>query len=260
MSTQFAMDNALSSTQIAEYEENGFLILRGVFPPSTCDAYRQRMIDLATGAETLQGFAIHEPYTRTFNQHLYDPACVQWMLHPRLRQPLETLVGGRVEGMQTMHFFRGSQHRHHQDQYYLPECLAVWIPFEDVSERNGTIFIEPGSHRRQLVTKENVPKPAQMDPMQHQHQVYFPAVEKIALESGIDPVLVEIEKGDICIFHGRTIHGGAMPSEPELSRHVLAAHYLPYNAEKWDRDWPRFSFDGSRRVRFINTEGQLITD
>ena len=52
--------------------------------------------------------------------------------------------------MQTMHFIRGSEHRRHQDQYYLPDCFSAWIPLEDVSQKNGTIFVEPGSHEGDL--------------------------------------------------------------------------------------------------------------
>jgi len=250
----------LSQEQIADYEAQGFLILRGVFTPEECDTYRQRIIDFETGAETLEGFAIQENYRRTFNQHLYDSVCEGWMIDGRLQKPLEDLVGGRVEGIQTMHFFCGSVHSRHQDQHYLPECLAAWIPFEDVSERNGTIFVEPGSHLKRLVTKQDVPKPEGMEYMEHQETIYFPEVEKVSQENGIDPVLVEIERGDVCIFHGRTIHAGVKPTEPDSTRHVLACHYIPYDSGRWDRGWPRVSFDGSQRVRYVNADGDVITE
>ena len=98
-----------------------------------------------------------------------------------------------------------------------------------------------------------------MDYSDHQHQIYFPEVEKVSNESGVDPVLVNIEKGDVCIFHGRTIHGGVTPSESGSSRHVLASHYIPYHSDNWDRNWPRISFDGTRRIRYRNKEGDRIT-
>ena len=178
---------ALSQEQVADYEAQGFLILRDVFTPEECDAYRQRMIDLETGKKTLEGFAIAQNYYRTFNQHLYDTECEAWMINERLQKPLEDLAGGRVEAIQTMHFFIGSVHRRHQDQYYLPECFAAWVPFEDVSERYGTIFVEPGSHLKRLVTKQDVPKPEDMDYAEHQNTRYFPEVDKVSEENGIEP-------------------------------------------------------------------------
>ena len=249
----------LTPEQLASYNEDGFLVLRGIFELAECDVFRRHMTQLETGEEQLDGFAIQEMYRRSFNQHLYDPLCESWMIHPRLRLVLETIAAGPVEAIQTMHFFVSSEHRRHQDQYYLPDCLATWIPFEDVDERNGTSFVEPGSHKRRLVTKAEVPKPDEMDYSDHQHQIYFPEVEKVSNESGVDPVLVNIEKGDVCIFHGRTIHGGVTPSESGSSRHVLASHYIPYHSDNWDRNWPRISFDGTRRIRYRNKEGDLIT-
>ena len=130
----------LADEQLSSYEENGFLILQDVFRSDECDAYRDRIVRLETGQAQLEGFSIQEMYRRSFNQHLYDASCEAWMIDSRLERPLEDIVGGPVEAIQTMHFFIGSEHRRHQDQYYLPDCLATWIPFEDVSARNGTIF------------------------------------------------------------------------------------------------------------------------
>ena len=114
------------------------------------------------------------------------------MIDERLQKPLEDLTGGRVEAIQTMHFFIGSVHRRHQDQYYLPECFAAWIPLEDVNKKNGTIFVEPGSHLRRLVTKEDVPKPEEMEYAEHQNTQYFPEVDKVSEEE-----IEKLKSGDI---------------------------------------------------------------
>jgi hypothetical protein len=64
----------------------------------------------------------------------------------------------------------------------------------------------------------------------------------------------------VCIFHGRMIHGGVTPTVAGSSRHVLASHYIPHGSDQWDRTWPRISFDGTRRVRYTDPNGALITD
>ena len=250
---------SLSSDELDFYKRNGYLILRSVFSESECTAYRERMIRLETGKDQLEGFSIQEMYRRSFNQHLYDRECESWMIDERLHEPLEDIVGGVAEAIQTMHFFIGSEHRRHQDQYYLPDCLATWIPFENASERNGTIFVEPGSHLRRFVTKQDVPKPEDMEYADHQHKVYFPEVEAVSKQSGVDPLLVEIDAGDVCIFHGRTIHGGVKPTKRRSTRHVLACHYVPRASESWDRNWPRISFDGSRRIHYRTASGETVT-
>ena len=87
-----------------------------------------------------------------------------------------------------------------------------------------------------------------MERRAQQIDVYFPAVEALSRENDIAPVLVEIGKGDVCLLHGRLIHGGARPTEPGSSRHVLACHYIPRTSTNWRRKEPRISFDGSRRI------------
>ena len=242
----------LSDAQLASYHRDGYLVLRGAFAPAECDRYREHVEELrrsaVSGAATIDGFSVDDLYHRTHNQHLYDPECMAWLIHPALRAPLESICGGEVEAIQTMHFFQGSEHRRHQDQYYLPDTFAAWIPFEDVDERNGTIFVEPGSHRGRLITPEEVPWPEGMERRAQQLDMYFPAVEALSRENGIEPVLVEIAKGDVCLFHGRLIHGGAQPLERGSSRHALACHYIPRASTAWRRKDPRIAFDGSRRV------------
>ena len=52
---------ALSQEQISDYESQGFLVLRNVFTPEECDAYRQRMIDLET-CKISDGMGFNEPF------------------------------------------------------------------------------------------------------------------------------------------------------------------------------------------------------
>ena len=73
----------LTPEQLASYNEDGFLVLRGIFELAECDVFRRHMTKLETGEEQLDGFAIQEMYRRSFNQHLYDPLCESWMIHPR---------------------------------------------------------------------------------------------------------------------------------------------------------------------------------
>ena len=250
----------VSKEQVDFYQSKGYLILPKVFSLSECDEYRQRIIGLLSGKEKLEGFELQDKYNRTFQQHLYDNKCEEWLIDLRLQEPLETIAGGRVEAMQTMHFIRGSEHRRHQDQYYLPDCFSAWIPLEDVSQKNGTIFVEPGSHEGDFISKQDIPWPVGMDREVQQESIYFPAVEKLSKESGIAPVLVEINKGDVCLFHGKLIHGGITPTQKGSSRHVLACHYIRYDSTAWDRNWPRISFDGSRRVKYRKSDGTVVTE
>jgi phytanoyl-CoA hydroxylase len=243
------MSNALTPAQKQTYDRDGFVIIKGVFPAAECDAFVQHMMDLHAGRETLEGFAPRKPdeFGRTFNQHLYDPRAMALLLDPRLKRYLEDACGGAVEAVQTMYFWVGSQQARHQDQYYLPDCFSAWIALTDVGPENGTIYVQPGSHRGRLLTMEDFRKPdGQLSPMFGDH--YNGAVDELYATNGVEEVPVIAGKGDFVIFHGALIHRGGTIQKPGSFRHVMANHYIPYASTKWQfQEWPRIAFDGTRR-------------
>jgi len=243
----------LTPAQKTFYQENGYLVLERVFSQEECQRFVKHMEDLHAGRKELEGFFQQDKYgARTFNQHLYDPVVLDLLINPRLHKPLADCFGGEPEGIQTMHFYEGSEHPLHQDQYYLPDCMSAWIAMGRVDENNGPLIVQPGSNRGRLITKSDVPMtllPGETYELQ-QHNRYFPTVKQVFDENGTDAVQVMVNAGDVVLFDGKLIHGGAEILKPRTRRHALACHYIPYASENWERDWPRFSFDGSRRIHY----------
>lgn len=245
--------DGLSDERIGRYREDGFVVLRGVFSAGECGGFVEHVEDLRLGRKRISGFSQQEDYGyRTFNQHWYDPYALQFLIDPRLRQPLADCFGDEPEAIQTMHFYEGSEHPLHQDQYYLPDCMSAWIAMVDVDADNGPLVVQPGSHRGRLVTKRDARHTLQPGETyrQQQHGRYFPLVREVFSENGTDAVQVLVEQGDVVLFHGRLIHGGAAVRRAGTPRHALACHYIPARSENWDRDWPRIAFDGTRRVHY----------
>ena len=243
----------LTSEQKVFYEKNGYLVLENVFSQEECQDFVVHMEDLHIGHKHLEGFFQQDKYgSRTFNQHLYDQHVLDLLIDLRLHKPLADCFGGEPEGIQTMHFYEGSEHPMHQDQYYLPDCMSAWIAMVRVDENNGPLTVQPGSHKGRLVTKKDVPMTLLPDETYElqQHNRYFPAVKRVFHENGTDAVQVMVNAGDVILFDGKLIHGGAEILKPGTRRHALACHYIPYASENWERDWPRISFDGSRRIHY----------
>ena len=243
----------LTPAQKKFYQENGYLVLESIFAPEECERFVEHIEDLHAGRKHLDGFFQQDKYgARTFNQHLYDQCVLDLLIDARLHKPLTDCFGGEPEGIQTMHFFEGSEHPFHQDQYYLPDCMSAWIAMVKVDENNGPLIVQPGSNRGRLITKSDVPMtllPGETYELQ-QHNRYFPAVKQLVRENGNDVVQVLVNPGDVVLFDGKLIHGGAKVLKQGTRRHALACHYIPYASENWERDWPRFSFDGSRRIHY----------
>ena len=243
----------LTLEQKTFYQTNGYVVLENVLEREECQRFVEHMEDLHAGKKQLSGFSQQDKYGyRTFNQHLYDPYVLEFLIDSRLHQPLADCFGDEPEAIQTMHFYEGSEHPLHQDQYYLSDCMSAWIAMVDVDLHKGPLVVQPGSHKGRLITKSDVPMTLHEGETYEQQQTnrYFPEVEKVFVQNGGKEVQVMVNQGDVVLFHGRLIHGGAPVLNTGTRRHALACHYIPYHSENWERDWPCISFDGSRRIHF----------
>ena len=74
--------DGFSAEQRAQYERDGYVILRGVLSRDECQGVIDHMMDLHAGRKKLEGYQPRksDDWSRTHHQHLYDPAA-------RLRAP-----------------------------------------------------------------------------------------------------------------------------------------------------------------------------
>ena len=237
----------LTGQQIEEYEEQGFVAVEGLLSDAECDRFVGHMVALLEGNKQLEGFATRKigERGRTHNQHKYDPLALEYLVLPQLQAPLRDCLGGdEPEGIQTMYFWEGSEQDRHQDQYYLPACISAWLAFADVNERNGTIYVQPGSHKGRLLTREDFEEGGEFHGWE-----YNPAVDELARRNDLPEVPVEASKGSVVFFDGVLIHKGGPIIEQGSDRHVLANHYIPYSFDDWPhRSWTRHAFDGRARL------------
>lgn len=252
--------NGLTPQQKQEYTERGYTVLPGFLSSDECQAVIDHMMDLKMGRKTLEGFStdgtddIENPQTwsRTHNQHLYDPVAMDLMLHPQLRKPLVDCFGGEPEGVQTMYFWSGSEQHWHQDQYYLPGCMSAWMALVDVNQDNGTIWVQPGSHRRHLLTFADMQERYGDIAFETFDGRYDTEIDKQVEENrealGVGEEPVEVSAGAVVLFHGVLIHRGGPIGKPGSYRHVMASHYIRGDFDGWPwQQWARIDFDGNRR-------------
>ena len=244
--------SGLTAEQLNEYDTQGFTVMREAFSADECQATIDHMMALQAGEKQIEGFEPREPenWDRTHNQHVYDPMAKDLLLNPRLRQPLADCMGSDPQGIQTMYFWKGSEQHWHQDQFYLPGCMSAWIALIDVSDENGTIWVQPGSHKIHLVTLEELKQKYGVEGMTFPDPNYDieidALVERNRQEAGLSEMAVEVNAGDVVFFHGVLIHRGGPVKKPGSFRHVMANHYIPKDFDGWpwpDDAWRRFGFD-----------------
>ncbi|MBS4222633.1 phytanoyl-CoA dioxygenase family protein [Lederbergia citrea] len=231
----------LSLEQIAQYEKDGYLVVRGGCSNDLIDAYNSYIYTIRS-AEEIEEWA--KPHIgkiltdedrfslRVFNPHLHDGFSLQMMKLPIVRGALAQLLGDEAVGIQSMYFYKspGSPGQAaHQDYYYIhnePNTLtAAWIAMEDVDEANGCLWVIPGSHKDGLLPHGRVKDKSE-------HEAWTDETEGADLSKQI-PVIME--KGDIVFFHNLLIHSSGKNRTEDRWRRSYVCHYIRHDSEV-DRD------------------------
>ncbi len=150
----------LSREQVAFYREQGYIHLRGVFPPELLQGYRS---EIGRIVEELSfnrvPLAQRSTYDKAFlqitNLWTKSGAVREFVFGKRLARIAGELMG--CEGVRLWHdqaLYKepsGGFTPWHADQYYWPlsneRATTAWIPLVDVPLEMGPLAFAPGSHR-----------------------------------------------------------------------------------------------------------------
>ena len=125
--------------------------------------------------------------------------------------------------------------------------MSAWLAFVDVSRQNGTIWVQPGSHRHRLLTRADFDEGGEFHEWDYNDAVDEQYRRNQADGVGED-VPVEVPRGSVVFFNGALVHRGGEILQPDSDRPVLANHYIPYGLDDWPHSsWTRHGFDGAVR-------------
>ncbi len=250
-----AQNAGLTEEGKAQFDRDGFLVLRGLFSPAEAaairDAFMAENADGPVPGLSSIGEGVTDPadplafYPRMMNPHSQPGRAVgriarDFLLDARLEPVLTGLLGEEPVGVQTMFYFKPAGARGqelHQDNFYLRvkpgTCLAAWLAVDDVDAGNGGMKVVPGSHR------EEVACPQKADAAVSFTTDYVPVPE------GMEAVHCEMKAGDVLFFNGSLIHGSTPNTSADRFRRSLIAHYVPRHSQELS-PWYRspLTFDG----------------
>jgi phytanoyl-CoA hydroxylase len=251
-----AQNAGLTEEGKAQFDRDGFLVLRGLFSPAEAaairDAFMAENADGPVPGLSSIGEGVTDPadplafYPRMMNPHSQPGRAVgriarDFLLDARLEPVLTGLLGEEPVGVQTMFYFKPAGARGqelHQDNFYLRvkpgTCLAAWLAVDDVDAGNGGMKVVPGSHR------EEVACPQKADAAVSFTTDYVPVPE------GMEAVHCEMKAGDVLFFNGSLIHGSTPNTSADRFRRSLIAHYVPRHSQELS-PWYRspLTFDGA---------------
>jgi len=173
----------VSVDEYVAFRRDGFLIVRGLLSPAEVDDLKQHTEDLMQGrlpqqqatmngkktdkGTDVQGLARPPEHLspeekadfwlRVHMLHRELETHERYLLHPRVIDVLEAIIGPDVIAMQSMLFLKGPGkpgQGFHQDSYYIPtypdSLCGAWIAVDDVDEENGCMYFTKGSQNEPI--------------------------------------------------------------------------------------------------------------
>ena len=234
----------LGPEQVEAYWRDGFILARGLFPPSDLTPWLEHTRDLASGRvpptpnmqlvrDVMVAKGAVAPPTPEhaickINFFENDPIYRSYAEDPRLLDEVAALLGDELLFVNSMVVTKppGVDGRHplHQDLLYFgfrpgDAVVGTWTALEPVTRANGCLAVLPGSHRGELSPHEI--------PGWDYVNYGFLGVKGV---DGADRVHVEMEPGDTLFFHSLLIHGSGN-NRTDGFRRAISAHYARATAE-----------------------------
>jgi ectoine hydroxylase-related dioxygenase (phytanoyl-CoA dioxygenase family) len=216
---------SLPTEVIRGFQENGFVVLRGLASPAEVDAYRPLIQEAVR-----EKFERQEREGRTGGYgRFFTQVTNIWRLDNRL----EALVFARrfakaaadlmgVPGVRLYHdqaLFKpagGSATPWHQDQVYWPldttHTITLWMPLVNAPRDMGTMSFAAGSHREGPLLNVAISAESQEQ------------FDRLVRERGFPIVDFELSAGDATFHAGWTVHS-SHPNASDRTREALAIIY-----------------------------------
>ena len=245
----------VSIQEFTQFKRDGYIVIRGLLSPEEVEELKQHTDDLRQGRLPEQNgggrYPLDAPpahlsaaeksayYLRIHMLHRKLELHERTMLHPRVLDVLEVLIGPDVMALQTMLFLKppGKPGQGwHQDSYYIPTApdtlCGAWIAIDDCDEQNGAMWFAKGSGNEpvyppcpevhygfgdKLVGDIKYVKGVS-DPVDEQNAL-TPVAEKY------DHLLASAKGGDVVFFNGHVLHRSKTNWTSDRFRRSFVSHY-----------------------------------
>jgi ectoine hydroxylase-related dioxygenase (phytanoyl-CoA dioxygenase family) len=165
---------------------------------------------------------------RIADLHSHSATALDLYLHPEIFRLVELVLDQPAVAFQSLYFRYGSQQSLHRDPMFVvtrpaSHLVAAWIALEDITDGSGPLLYAPGSHRYPwhefdddtitLSDKGGGPKRQE-----------WTEARKRMLEH-LEVQRFTCKAGDVLIWHGGLLHGGAKVTDPHSTRRSYVVHY-----------------------------------
>jgi len=250
----------LSSEEVAELREHTEELMQGRLPEQKSEmAERDLRGDGGVTTQRLEAPPAHlspsekaEYFLRIHMLHRQLELHERYLLHPRVLDVLEVLIGPDLLALQTMLFLKppGKPGQGwHQDSYYIPthpdSLCGAWIAIDDCDELNGAMWMATGSQHepvyppkdgyghgtRQIAGIAQIAGASNPDDSQN---------DLARIADRYPQLLVPAQAGDVVFFAGHVLHRSKRNYTTERFRRSFVGHYCNARSfTQWGADSAR---------------------
>ncbi len=246
----------VSVQEYVTFREQGFLVVRGLVPQDDVQEMNEHMDRVLAGREHFPGVTPPpddwDPdkkvayYLRVHMLHRVLPIHERFLLHPRVLDVLEVLIGPDVLALQSMLFFKQPGQvgqGYHQDSYYIPTfpdtLCGAWLAIDRADEENGCMWMTTGSQHEPVYPDNDGQTPhgqrnlGDIQPISHASHTdeNVNGLTRVARKYPGREVKAEVDPGDVIFFGGHILHRSHTNHSTTRSRRAFVGHYC--NARSW---------------------------
>lgn len=195
--------------------------------------------------------AAERRYNRIHMLHRVLPIHERFLLHPRVLDVLEALIGPDVLALQTMLFLKppGAEGQgYHQDSYYIPTLpdtlCGAWIAIDRADEDNGCVRFVVGSQHEPVYPdahnlRQHYPG-ARLDDLRvienashtdEDRNGLTPIARKYPAENEVPAIA---DPGDVVFFGGHILHRSLRNRSPRFRRAFVGHYCNARSFTQWD--------------------------
>lgn len=236
--------------EYVSFRAHGFLIVRGLVPPSDVRDMVEHSEALMHGRIQVPGLEPPPPgaspqemerrYLRIHMLHRALEIHERFLLHPRILDVLEALIGPDVIALQSMFFLKfpgGEGQGYHQDSYYIPTVpdtlCGAWLAIDRADEENGCLYFTTGSQHEPVYPtrgQERINHGDALSDLPVVANVSNPDEEantlsRVAAKYAGTEVAAVMDPGDVAFFGGHVLHRSHRNMSANRFRRSFVGHY-----------------------------------
>ncbi|XP_044762018.1 phytanoyl-CoA dioxygenase, peroxisomal-like [Coccinella septempunctata] len=231
----------LTDEQRKAYDENGYVLVKNLFPHSLLNEFSSYFDDVCTGKIATTSRMVKDPLLKKLGvkgesaifklqDFLNDDFLFRYATYKPLLDVVESIIGPDIIAVNSMLINKPpdahpdlSRYPIHQDLHYLPfrpvnTTVASWTAMESINKEHGCLFTFPGSHKKEELYPHDYPQ-----------GLRNPLFHGVTSSTEGSRTYVTMEKGDTMFFHPLLLHG----SRPNLTaefRKVISCHFTSTNS------------------------------